>query len=154
MNPIRKTITVPLSPEDAFRLFTERMGEWWPLDTHSLSAGEGALPRDVTVEPREGGQILETRPDGTTAPWGRITEWRPGARFGVAWHVGREEEEATDLLVVFASEGTGTRVELTHGGFERLGDAATALVANYRTGWDHVLVTCYGRACAKGRVTA
>jgi len=30
---IIKTVTVPLSPERAFRLFTEEISDWWPLDT-------------------------------------------------------------------------------------------------------------------------
>ena len=27
---IRKSVTVPLSQQDAFKLFTEGMGTWWP----------------------------------------------------------------------------------------------------------------------------
>lgn len=34
--PIRKTVTVPVTPQCAFELFTARIGEWWPLATHSV----------------------------------------------------------------------------------------------------------------------
>ena len=33
-----KTVTVPLPPEAAFSLFTDRIAEWWPLHTHSVAA--------------------------------------------------------------------------------------------------------------------
>lgn len=149
LDPIEKSVEVPLDPEAAFDLFTRRMETWWPVDSHSLSAADGGLPKQITVEPQEGGQILETKPDGSNAPWGRITRWEPGRAFGVAWHVGRPEDEATDLLVVFSATSIGTRVDLTHGGFERLGSAATAMAGNYRTGWDLVLAGRFGAACRR-----
>ena len=39
IDPIEKTLVVPLTPDRAFDLFTNRMASWWPLDKHSLSAG-------------------------------------------------------------------------------------------------------------------
>lgn len=147
MDPIRKSVTVPLSPGEAFDLFTADLASWWPVDTHSLSAGDGALPRSVTLEPREGGQIVEEKHDGSTAPWGRITSWEAGQRLGIAWHVGREESEATEVFVTFTPVETGTRVDLVHDGFAALGETATALAANYDTGWDLVLGRCFARAC-------
>ncbi len=147
-DPIQKTVTVPLRPQEAFDIFTKDLAAWWPTDSHSLSAGDGALPEDVSVEPREGGQIIETKHDGTTAPWGRITTWQPGAAFGVSWHVGRPEEQSTDILVVFTPTDMGTRVDLTHGGFDRLGETAFATWEGYVTGWDYVLGQCFAGRCA------
>lgn len=145
--PIIKDLHVPLRPKDAFRLFTEDLAAWWPVDSHSLSAAHGELPRDVTVEPRIGGQIIETTHKGDPAPWARVTRWEPGSAFGARWHVGRDEDEATDLLVVFTPTDTGTRIVLTHSGFDALGDVATAIHGQYQTGWDLVLVRCFGRYC-------
>lgn len=145
--PIQKELTVPLRPGEAFRLFTDDLAKWWPVDSHSVSAADGDLPASVTVEPFDGGQILEVKPDGTTAPWARVTRWEPGHAFGARWHVGRSEDEATDLLVVFTPTDTGTRVELTHGGFDALGDVATAVHGQYHTGWDMVLGQCFGTYC-------
>ena len=39
----------------------------------------------------------------------------------------------------FATHGGGTRVELEHRGWERLGAEAAEARASYDTGWDHVL---------------
>lgn len=140
--PIRKTLNVQLRPKEAFDLFTTRIADWWPVESHSLSAGKGDLPQDVEVEPREGGHIVETTSDGEKGRWGTITRWEPGSAFGVSWYVGRPEEEATDVLVVFIPTDTGTRIDLTHSGFDRLAD--TAMHDNYLKGWDFVLVERFG----------
>lgn len=145
--PIRKELIVPLPPAEAFRLFTQDLPRWWPVATHSLSAADGDLPTDVVVDPRVGGQITEVKPDGHHIPWARITRWDPGAAFGARWHVGRDEAEATDLLVIFTPTDTGTHIELTHGGFDALGDVATAMHGQYHTGWDLVLCECFGTYC-------
>ncbi len=145
--PIEKTLNVPLRPKQAFDLFTKNLHKWWPLESHSLSAGDGELPKSVDVETREGGYITETKHDGKTGRWATITKWDEGRALGVSWYVGRSEEEATDLEVIFISTDTGTRIELTHSGFDRLGDAATAMAGNYQTGWDFVLVESFGRYC-------
>lgn len=146
---IHKTLRVPLDRQTAFDLFTRELGDWWPVDSHSLAAGSGERPTDVTVEPRAGGKITETLPDGTTADWATITDWRPGERLRVNWYVGRDPSEATDLTVDFTAEGDVTRVDLTHDGFDRLGPSGEETCASYRTGWDTVLGTCYGGHCLK-----
>lgn len=148
-DPIQKTLTVPLRPDQAFRLFTDNLQAWWPVDTHSLSAGDGDLPKKVTVDPRAGGFVTETKPDGETGRWATVTRWEPGHALGLSWYVGRPTEEATDLLVVFTPVQTGTRVDLTHSGFDRLGETAMAMHGNYQHGWDHVLVSCFGQFCAQ-----
>ena len=33
---VTRSVTVSASPERAFRAFTEEIGGWWPLQTHSL----------------------------------------------------------------------------------------------------------------------
>jgi hypothetical protein len=41
--------------------------------------------------------------------------------------------------VVFAPEAGGTRVTLTHAGWELLGDRSEKMRSNYDAGWDFVL---------------
>ncbi len=148
-DPVRKTVTVPLAAKEAFALFTEGLDRWWPKATHSLSGAKAS----VRVEPREGGKVIETKPDGSEAPWGTVTDWEPGARFGLDWYVGRTPDEATHVDVVFTQTEAGTRVDLTHSRWEALGPKATEVQAGYATGWDHVLGVCFAGHCG-ARVAA
>ena len=133
---LRKSVEVARSPADAFRVFTEGISSWWPTETHSVSA-EAATA--VVLEPGEGGRIYERTAAGEEHDWGRITEWNPPERLAFTWHPGRGEDTAQLVEVRFAAAGEGTRVELVHTGWERLGSAATELFGNYDRGWQHLL---------------
>lgn len=49
------------------------------------------------------------------------------------------------MTVTFTQTKDGTRCDLTHGGFDILGDTADAVSTSYLTGWDMVL-GCYASA--------
>lgn len=146
--PVTQSVEVPLPPEEAFRLFTADLARWWPMESYSVAAGSGTQPGGVTVDPREGGAITETLPGGATADWARIRHWEPGRRLVMDWFPGRPQDECTEVEIVFAPVGNGTRVTLTHGGFLRFGDGATAMATRYRSGWAHILGTCFHAHCA------
>lgn len=147
-DPIKKSVTVPLDRQSAFELFTSGIDRWWPKDSHSLAAGDGTGDQaKVRVEPRTGGHVIETLPDGSEAPWATVTDWAPGERFGMRWYVGRDADEATQVDIRFTQTDGGTRVDLTHGGFDVLGGEAETMCANYASGWDHVLGRCYAGQC-------
>lgn len=146
-DPVCKSVTVPLDRFAAFELFTAGMDRWWPKDSHSLSARDGnGAQASVRVEPGAGGLVIETRADGSEAPWGTVTAWEPGLRFAVDWYVGRDPSQATRVEVTFTEIGAGTRVDLVHSGFEVLGGEADTIGEGYRSGWDLVLVARYGGA--------
>lgn len=133
---IRKSVTVPLSQRDAFKLFTEGIGTWWPALTHSVA--ESSETRTV-MEGRLGGQIYEETASDTVT-WGTITAWDAPASFSSTWHPGSGVELATQLTVRFIAEGPSTtRVELEHRGWEIHGESAADHFAGYSTGWDPVL---------------
>lgn len=137
-DPIVKTLTVPLGPEIAFNLFTRQMATWWPLDRHALSARDGQVALDVTVEPHVGGQVIETKHDGSKVAWGQVQEWSPGARFAMTWQLDRPEDEATRLLVTFEATEGGTQVTLTHDGWDKVPADAQGTRGHYASGWDYV----------------
>lgn len=138
---VKKSVTVPLPPDRAFDLFTARMAEWWPLETHSVSGNSDALDPAITVtfgtEP--GGRIVETLADGTAAEWATVTRWDPPSVFELSWYPGLAETEATRVEVRFTSVSEGTRVEVTHDGFEVRGEIAAKIHAGYDGGWVGVL---------------
>lgn len=148
ISPVEKSIYVPLPPAEAFTLFTERMAQWWPIHSHSLSAhGDGQPSKDVIFEPRLGGRILETCSDGEVRPWATVTTWSPGVQFVLSWYVGRPETEATEVDVRFTTEGDGTRLLLTHSGFEALAEKGQETRDGYNGGWVGVLETHFLGAC-------
>ena len=139
--PVVKTLTVRCSPADAFATFTERIADWWPLRTHSMGQERA---ESVRVEPGIDGRIVERLADGAETVWAHMLDWDPPQRLRFSWHPGRDcsrtqIDEATEVEVTFTHEGDGTRVELVHRGWERLGDRAAAARESYQTGWDPVL---------------
>ncbi|HET9332465.1 MAG TPA: SRPBCC family protein [Gemmatimonadota bacterium] len=134
--PVRKSVTVPIWPEAAFRRFTEGIAGWWPLATHSVSESAEA---SCAIEGRVAGRILETAPDGAEHVWGTVTAWEPPGRLAFTWHPGRPEDTRQEVEVTFRAAGEGTRVELVHTGWERLGERASETRARYDAGWDLVL---------------
>ena len=128
---IRKATTVARDVDDAFELFTDRIGTWWPADTHSIGGAEV----DVVFEPRVGGRVYERAPDGRTSEWATVLAYDRPHRVLLEWRVGTERAPYTEGEIRFARAAGGTRVELEHRGWD---DADGR--ANYRTGWDPVLV--------------
>jgi hypothetical protein len=55
--------------------------------------------------------------------------------------VSAETEQLIDIH--FTAEGGGTRVELTHSSWEKLGDAASALRERYDSGWGTLIERCF-----------
>ena len=142
--PVRKTIEVSCGPADAFRLFTDEINSWWPLATHSVGGSDAV---SCHFEARDGGRIFETLEDGTTHLWGTITAWEPSARVVFSWHPGRDATTAQEIELRFIGISRGTRVELEHRGWERLGDRAEETRAGYETGWVPVLAV-YAERCS------
>jgi uncharacterized protein YndB with AHSA1/START domain len=131
LGPVRKTVTVEASIDHAFRVFTEGIGDWWPIQGHSVHE-EGAV--SVGMETREGGAIFEVWQEGREV-WGEITTWDPPQRIVFTWHPGYAREEATEVEVRFASRGNITVVELEHRGWEARGERAAEIRDNYDRGW-------------------
>ena len=146
--PVVKTITVPAKPETAFAIFTRDLGKWWPLATNSISAMTGGVARAVTMGQGVGAPLVETSADGEELIWGKVTVWEPGKRLGLDWHVGGPADRATKVLVEFQPTEAGTRVTLTHDGWEILGDKAQSSRDSYNSGWVNVFETAYAGACA------
>ncbi|KAA3645481.1 MAG: hypothetical protein DWQ07_13520 [Chloroflexi bacterium] len=134
--PVEKTITVPLELSEAFKLFTDGIGTWWPLHRHSV---DGENSSDCQIEGFVGGRFYEIMKDGSQAEWGKVMAWLPPHRLVVTWHPGREAETAQELEISFSTVAEGTQVHLLHRGWEILGEAAEEARQQYVPGWDFVL---------------
>ena len=134
--PVRKTVTVRCSVEDAFRIFTEQFAAWWPLETYSASE---QLSETCAIEGRLEGRLYERLDDGTEVLWGEVLQWEPPNLLTFTWHPGQEPDSAQTVEVDFTAIEERTRVELTHSGWEKLGAEALETRDSYDSGWDFVL---------------
>ena len=135
----RAEVTVEVSPEEAFALFTEDIGLWWRRDTPYWNNRERGA--SVRIEPGVGGRFIEVYDldTGNGMEVGRVTAWEPGRRLALTWtQVGWPEGASTQLEISFEPAGTGTRVRLEHTGFERV-PGATDFLTGYDAGWKEVL---------------
>ena len=140
--PVRKSITVPWDRQHAFDRFTREIAAWWPLRTLSLGLDRAET---VVFEGRVGGEIRESIQGGAVSVWGTVLEWRPPEQVSFTWHPGKPAGTAQRVDVRFVPEGTGTRVELTHTGWEALGPLAKSARRGYPLGWTYVLRLYEGR---------
>lgn len=145
---LRKSVTIDRPVGDAFGLFTEGIATWWPLRTHSVAKEDAET---AVFEAGVGGRIYERTTDGEEHLWGTVLVWEPPARIVYAWHPGRGDDTAQEIEIRFLPDGDRTRIELEHGGWERLGARAPETIRNYDTGWDYVLGGCYVEATTGAR---
>jgi uncharacterized protein YndB with AHSA1/START domain len=141
--PLRKTIVVRRTPEEAFAVFTERFGAWWPFTQFSLHQAETAR---CAFEAKPGGEIYEVSTAGERAAWGRVRAWDPPHGFVIAWHPGSPPEKATEVALTFEAVADGTRVTLEHRDWAKIGDGAAQARENYEKGWVVVFEQCYAAA--------
>ncbi|OBK77782.1 SRPBCC family protein [Mycobacterium sp. 1164985.4] len=127
---VRHDITVNAPLEKAFRVFTERFGDFKPREHNLLS-----VPIEETVlEPHEGGRIYDRGVDGSVCEWARVLVVDPPHRLVFSWNIGTtwqlesDPARCSEVEVAFTAESDDrTRVSIEHRHIERHGD-----------GWDSV----------------
>ena len=139
---LRKSITVDWPQEEAFRRFTTDIASWWPIRSHSVG---GERTETVVFEDRVGGRIYERIRGGEESTWGTLLLWEPPGRVRFTWHPGRGPEGAQEVEVSFIPVPEGTRLELIHTGWERLGALGRRARRGYSIGWAYVLRVWAGR---------
>ena len=122
-NSVRKSLQVKAPQETAWRVFTAKMGTWWPLGHYKVGKAKGV---DAVVEPRVGGRWYERGDDGSTCDWGRVIVWEPPARLVLTWDIDAnfqyDPSLNTEIEVRFIAVGDAeTRVELEHRHLDRYG---------------------------------
>jgi uncharacterized protein YndB with AHSA1/START domain len=123
---VRKTITVPAPPAEAFRILTQYPAEWLPAG-HTFIRN----PVSVTMEPKAGGRFYERGADGGEMTRGTIIEWAPPARLVVTWRVGPnwqpvfDDDNASRIVFDFNQAGSdSTEVVVTYTQLYRHGEVA------------------------------
>jgi uncharacterized protein YndB with AHSA1/START domain len=141
---VHKTVTVNAPIAHAFRVFTEGLGSWWPLDTHHIGKAAAAT---AVIEPYVGGRWYERGVDGTECVWGKVLAWEPPHRLVLAWQITADWRYdltlETEVEVTFVAEGPGrTRLELEHRHLDRYRDQAGTMrsIFDSEGGWTGILV--------------
>ena len=134
VEPIVRSVEVDCSREEAFRVFTERFADWWPLALYSIHK-DGA--ENCGMEPGVGGRIFERTKDGKTHEWGSVIAWDPPRRVVFTWYPGRKRDFGETVEVEFRVVAVGTRITVTHRGWDRAG--AQASIASQ---WMSILSIC------------
>jgi uncharacterized protein YndB with AHSA1/START domain len=126
---VRRSITVPASVAEAFRVYTEHPAEWLPA-AHTFIKD----PQSIAIEPWVGGRFYERGPDGTEVTRGTITEWSPPCRLALTWRIGPgwrptpDDEHASVIVVEFHPVGAGAaEVVLTYTHLDRHGYIAVMI---------------------------
>ena len=137
-NSIRKSINVNAAQGVAWKVFTEKMGTWWPLAYYKLGKANAI---DAVIEPRVGGRWYERGDDGSTCQWGSVLAWEPHSRLVLSWDVNADWQfDATlntEIEVRFKADGKDrTRVELEHRHLDRYGSRRDEMRRIYDTEGD------------------
>ena len=144
VEPIRETVVVRSDPERVFRLFTEGMGTWWPVESYSRAVSEfgheDVEVAELVFQARLGGAILERLTDGRVLPWAEVTAWQPPHLVLLSWRPHSSPEPPTELEVTFAEQEGGTLVAIEHRGWEHLSEKfREGLYEVYARGWPATL---------------
>jgi uncharacterized protein YndB with AHSA1/START domain len=133
-------VEVGLAPAAAFELFTAEIGLWWRRDTPYWNDRDRAV--SVHIEPWLGGRFLEVYDLDTGEGFevGRVQVWRPGERLSLTWtQVGWPAGAHTVITITFTPIDDGTRVTLTHDGFDSLPAPRQGDRTGYAGGWPVIL---------------
>jgi uncharacterized protein YndB with AHSA1/START domain len=136
---VNTEITVDAPADKAFAFFTERFDTWWPRG-HKI--GDADL-KEAVLELKQGGRWYELGTDGSECDWGEVLAYEPPHRLVLSWHIGGDwkihPDQASEIEVVFTSQGDRTHVTLEHRHIERHGETAAALHAGVSGGWSGLL---------------
>lgn len=137
--PVVKTVQFAGTAQQAFDRFTQAIGSWWPLATHSLAKDNADTVAFERLE--AGARLIERTKSGEQHIWGAIIDIDRPHLVRFSWHVGRDPDSAQTITVTFNPDGEGTTsVTLTQSGWERLGARAAQARADYNDGWNPVLL--------------
>jgi uncharacterized protein YndB with AHSA1/START domain len=150
LNSVRKVMSVRAPQAVAWRVFTEKMGTWWPLANYKIGKANAV---DAVVEPRVGGRWYERGEDGSTCEWGSVLAWEPTSRLVLSWDITADWQYdpllKTEIEVRFIAEGKdATRVELEHRRLDRYGARRDEMRHIFETGgdWGRLLAMFAARA--------
>ncbi|MGH9159211.1 MAG: SRPBCC domain-containing protein, partial [Vicinamibacteraceae bacterium] len=89
---VRAEVVVETPIAQAFTVFTEGIGSWFPKEYD-------ILPVDIAervFEPRVGGHIYDRGTDGSECHWARVLAYEPPTRVVIGWDINPRWQIETD----------------------------------------------------------
>ena len=155
----KRTMSVNVPIEHAFKVFTEKMGAWWPASHHV-----GGTPfKDILIDPRAGGRWYEINVKGEECVWGSVLAWEPPKKVVLSWHLqpdwsfSPDLAKASEVALEFVAEGPEkTRLEFEHRHLERHGAGWETMREQVGSdgGWPVILdlfIAATGEAAPEGK---
>jgi Activator of Hsp90 ATPase homolog 1-like protein len=119
LSPITQERALRCTAEQAFELYTGRIGDWWdPRYTANAETLEA-----VTIEPRRGGRVFATHSDFGIDDWGEVMVWDPWSRLAHTFTLAQDPAHPSEVAVEFVPAGDGCTIWFAHGGWNE-GNAA------------------------------
>lgn len=141
-DPLIHEHVLPCSRTEAFAAYTRRIGEWWPAGFRAFDRQE---PGTIVIEPRAGGRVYETGPDGAEHDWGVVIAYDAARTMLVhSFHLAQDIDHPTEVAVRFTDQpgrsgGKGScRMRFEHGGWTERNAALRPKFAS-DGGWPVVL---------------
>ncbi len=135
---VTKALVVNVPISEAFRVFTERFGDFKPKEHNLL----GAPIAETVFEGKVGGHIYDRGEDGSECHWARILAFEPPSRvvfswdIGPSWQVESDPDLTSEVEVRFTAEADDrTRVELEHRNLDRHGPGWEGVRHGVDEGW-------------------
>ncbi len=131
-----KSVVLPIGPDAAFALFTERAGEWWPPERRHTDDPQSEIYIEAT------GRFFERARDGREVDLGQVRAWNPPRLILLDFFIATGLERPTEVEIAFEPGGQNaqvTQVTVTHRpkpSSEALWDARAP---RYAESWDLVL---------------
>lgn len=137
---VRVSVEVAVEPGVAFEIFANEIGRWWRPGPINWNYSDRAV--GMRIEPFAGGRWVEVHDlsSGEGFQHGQVLVWEPGRRLVLRYEDRGHDIDGTEVDVTFEAIEGGTRVTLTHRGWEKLAaDLAARKMSSKRWGWANIL---------------
>jgi|SRR5215469_8631327 len=132
---ITKSVLLCLTPDAAFRLFTEEISVWWPAERRHTNDPNSTLHLNAD------GRFFERANDGRELELGRVIEWVVPQRIVLDFYIATGPANPTKAEIRFAAEAGGTRVTVIHTPTPESEHLWNERAARYERSWEIVLAS-------------
>ncbi len=148
MMSIKKELTVDVSQETAFRVFSEKMDLWWPRSHH---VGKTPLVKMV-LEPKAQGRWYSIHQNSEESAIGYVQDFKPNSHLLLIWQLNGEFQYDsalhTEVDINFTVKNPErTLVTFEHRNIEKLGK----VIDGMNEGWSLIL-DLYAKLASVGKL--